>query len=178
MTAFTTAEQIENLERTIAATERNIHAKKVEIEDLESVTRLNKKKLIELKTQARLENSPKARYDRAVKSLRKDGVHFRTNMMKCCRGCITGEDLGVKSEDQPYGYTYGGQGGWVKFNEDGLPYEKEESRWKGDYRLARDIFINWGNGSAEKIVEAFKAQGFEVQWNGNDWDTVRVILVD
>lgn len=174
MTTFTTAEQIENLERTIKATGEKI-------DELAEIQRINMSdlrklqyRLAEDKRAEALVNSPKARWDRAVKSLRKDGVHFRTNMMKCCRGCLTSEDLNLKNEDQPYGYTFGGQDGWIRFNSDGLPYEKEPNRWKGDYRMAQIAYINWGNGAAETIAAAFRREGFIVVWDGSDSDTVSV----
>jgi hypothetical protein len=178
MTAFTTAEKLENVRRTIAATE-------AKIAELQEVNKANKieeyqlrSRLAEEARKASLENSPKARWDRAVKSLRKSGVHFRTNVMKCCRGCITEQDLNLKDVEQPYGYTFGGQDMWVKFNEDGQPYEKAD-RWERrsngyDYKSPEKVFINHGNDAGAKIAEAFRTEGFTVEYDGTDYNCVEI----
>lgn len=180
MTTSTTAEQVENLERTVAETGKHIdeliETQRLNMVELRKLQRI----LAEEERKERLSNSPKARWDRAVKALRKDGVHFRTNMMKCCRGCLTEEDLNLKDAAQPYGYTFGGQDGWIKFNEDGLPYTAAGSngrRFGYDYE-SRNItaYINWGNGAGEKIAEAFRAEGFEVVWDGDQYSCVEVKL--
>jgi len=176
----TTTDQIESYERSIAATESKIAELRSEIDNLIFTNRVNVRDLARLRLQQKLENSPKARWDRAVKSLRKDGVHFRTNIMQCCRGCVDAEKLNLKDESQPYGWTFGGQGNWIKFNEDGLPYTSVEPhtrrRFGYDYDSPKSAMINWGNGSAEKIVAAFQAEGFQVNWNGSEYQCVEVVF--
>ena len=36
------------------------------------------------------------------------------------------------------------------------------------------VYVNHGNGSAEKIVQAFRDGGFEVEWDGNDYSCVEI----
>lgn len=181
---FTLAEKLENVNRTIEATIPNIEAKQAEIEklqeelrNLKSANYRNECERSDIKGLIALESSPKARWNRAAKALRKDGVHFRTNMMKCCRSCITEADLGLKDDTAPYGYTFGGQGGAIKFNEDGLPYQKagrSGRRYGYDYETPVEAYINHGNGAGEKIAAAFRAEGFDVDYDGSEYKTVTV----
>lgn len=177
---MTTTEQIESYERSIAATE-------AKISELQEVLKINRHdlalaKMVKAREDRALElaNSPKARWGRAVKSIRKSGIHFRTNIMQCCRGCVDAEKLNLKDETQPYGWTFGGQGFWIKFNEDGLPYTAAEPhvrrRFGYDYDKPKSAMINWGNGSAETIAAAFRAEGFQVNWDGSEYECVEVVL--
>ncbi len=109
------------------------------------------------------------RWDKASRVLRKNGIQFRFNVQKCCRSCITEADLGMKSDDQPYGFTYGGQGNrviWVN----GEPTEDRGKDWRGHRRLnpLHTIYINFGNGGGHRIAETFREFGFEVEWDGSD----------
>lgn len=36
------------------------------------------------------------------------------------------------------------------------------------------VYVNHGNGSAEKIAQAFRDGGFEVEWDGNDYSCVEI----
>lgn len=114
------------------------------------------------------------------KELRKQGVQFRMNVMECCRGCISHEKLNLKNEDQPYGFTYGGQGGRITWNsEDQVVYADSLTK---KYRYGRPrngelvdaVYVNHGNGSAEKIAQAFRDGGFEVEWDGTDGSCVEI----
>ncbi|QGH74001.1 hypothetical protein SEA_HIDDENLEAF_50 [Microbacterium phage Hiddenleaf] len=117
-------------------------------------------------------NDLQIRFENAIKALRKDGLKIRQNIQKCCRGCITEEDLNMKDEEQPYGYTYGGQGFAIVWR-DGQPWRKG-SAWYRPTEPEESVMFNWGNGSAEKIAEAFRAEGFEVEWDGSDFSCVEV----
>lgn len=117
------------------------------------------------------------RFETAIKALRKDGVKIRQNVQKCCRGCIGYEDLNMKDEEQPYGYTYGGQGFAIVWR-DGQPFRKSDLTGRNSYyrtpKPEESVMFNWGNGSAEKIAEAFRAEGFEVDWDGSEFSCVEV----
>lgn len=112
----------------------------------------------------------KQRFTRAMNVLRSEGIAARRNVRKCCRSCITPEDLGMARGDQPYAYTYGGQGHAIAFAADGGVY------YPSDGTRAERAWFNHGNGAAERVVEAFRAEGFAVEWSGSDSDCVEVIL--
>ena len=117
------------------------------------------------------------------KALRKEGVQFRMNVMEWCRGCISSEKLGLKNEDQLYGFTYGGQGQRITWNEqDEMVYASSMNRKRSFYYRDNggkvdSVYVNHGNGSAEKIAQAFRDGGFEVEWDGNEYSCV-VINID
>ena len=114
------------------------------------------------------------------KALRKEGVQFRFNVMECCRGCISSEKLGLKNEDQLYGFTYGGQGQRITWNEqDEMVYASSMNRKRSFYYRDNggkvgSVYVNHGNGSAEKIAQAFRDGGFEVEWDGEDSSCVEI----
>lgn len=170
---FTTAEKLENVIRTIVASTATIERLEAELADMRNAHRANLREQSNLTRQLRLETSPKARWDRAIKSLRKDGVHFRTNIMQCCRGCVDATKLNLKDESQAYGWTFGGQGSWIKFNEDGLPFTHSERRYE-DYETPTTAYVNWGNGAGETIAAAFRAEGFQVEFDGNESSCVEI----
>lgn len=115
------------------------------------------------------------RWLEASKALRKEGVQFRFNVSKCCRGCITAEDLNLKDESQPYGYTYGGQGNRIHWDEQGRPYTKGFQRHSGPWHETMSrAYINHGNGSAPRIVAAFRAAGLDASWDGSQYSCVEV----
>lgn len=115
------------------------------------------------------------RWIAAVKALRADGVKFRFNVQKCCRGCITHEDLNMTDHSQPYGYTYGGQGDRIYWDDRGRPYRKGTQRHSGPWHETLDhVNINHGNGAAEKIVAAFTAAGLPATWDGSEFSCVKV----
>ena len=114
------------------------------------------------------------------KVLRKEGVQFRFNVMECCSGCISAEKLNLKNEDQPFGFTYGGQGGRVTWNSEDQAVYADSLTKKSRYgrpssgEIVDAVYVNHGNGSAEKIVKAFRDGGFEVEWDGTDYSCVEI----
>lgn len=112
------------------------------------------------------------RWNAAVYELRKAGIKFRTNVRKCCRGCITDEDLRMTDADQPYGFTYGGQGCAIKW-EGGEPVEQGRS-WSRDMVPATVAYVNHGNGAAETIAAVFASHGFAVEWDGSEYRCVEI----
>lgn len=117
------------------------------------------------------------------KVLRKQGIQFKFNVVECCRGCITDEKLNLKKEDQPYGFTYGGQGQRITWNgNDEMIYassvsSKRSFYYRGAEQKVEQVFINHGNDSAEAIVKAFTEAGFDAEWDGNKYSCV-VINID
>lgn len=124
----------------------------------------------------------KARFQNAIKEARANGVKVRQNVQSCCRGCVTEEKLGMKREDQPYAFTFGGQGmaySWI--DEDEAPVNREDMKrsQRSYYRtrqpkIVESVMFNWGNDSAEALVEAFKNNGFDVEWDGSEYSCVEV----
>lgn len=111
--------------------------------------------------------------------LRRKGIAFRINVMECCRGCVSYEKLGAKSEQQPYGFIYGGQGNRVRWNENGElvsanPSSKRRSYYGSIARKIDHLYVNHGNGSAKEIVSAFREDGFDVEWDGNEYSCVKI----
>lgn len=136
---------------------------------------------------ARLFNSDKARWTRATKAIRKAGVRFRSNVQKCCRGCVTAEDLGAPNDDVAVGWTFGGQGGRIAWDEyDGHAFHPVSSGWGFRTDADREV-VAWinhsgftgdgtvaGTPAGRVIAEAFRAEGFEVEWDGTDAKCVEV----
>lgn len=129
------------------------------------------------------------RYQAAVKAIRSQGVKVRQNVRKCCRGCILPSDLGFPPEadgssEEPgaYCYTYGGQGHAITWR-DGVAYNAADLRRyeRHFYSIpenARESRVYWnhGGGAGQVVADAFREQGFEVEWNGKEAFTVEVVL--
>ena len=106
------------------------------------------------------------RFNNALKAIRRKGITARKNVMGCCRSCI---DLGL-ADNVPVIWHYGGQGNRQMISED-------------DYNF-RTVYFNHSNladneeltPSGIAVIEAFESQGFEVEWERNEWKTIRVIL--
>lgn len=118
-------------------------------------------------------------FKNAKKEIRSLGVKVKVNVMECCRGCIGTEKLGLKSENEPYIYTYGGQGNAVSWV-DGLPYLRSEvnRNWRLDEKdLVNSEYFNHGNLTPElgkQIVAAFERNGFVVNWDGDQFHCIEV----
>ena len=89
----------------------------------------------------------------------------------------------AQENNNPYGFTYGGQGQRITWNDqDEMVYASSMNRQRSYYyRGAEDkvssVYVNHGNGSAEKIAQAFRDGGFEVEWDGNEYSCV-VLNID
>lgn len=124
------------------------------------------------------------RWNAAVKGIRSQGVKIKQNVAMCCRGCIGYETLGMEQDStQPYVYTYGGQGDAYRWIE-GKPYYRDEYKRrtrKHPFKDARKdtavsrVYIYHGNQSGEIVLQAFKAAGFDVSWDGTE-GTALVVL--
>lgn len=124
----------------------------------------------------------KTRYQAAVRKIRSHGIKYRFNVMACCRGCISPEQIGVASDYQPYAYSYGGQEQRIKWDEAGNAYQGNKNSRRSRFTASNvhespTLYLNHGNDSAQVLVEAFENQGFEVEWNGQDYECVSVRLV-
>lgn len=119
----------------------------------------------------------KERYAAAVKAIRKSGVAIRQNVQACCSGCAEPfkTTKGFDAETTPYAWNFGGQGGALKWAENG-----REALLPSDYfyadRTDVTVYFNHGNGSAERIVAAFKAEGFDAEWDGEQHSAVKVTI--
>lgn len=119
----------------------------------------------------------KERYAAAVKAIRKSGVSIRQNVSACCRGCAEPfkTTKGFDKKTTPYAWNFGGQGQALRWDEAGQSVLVADGY--GYSEVTQDkVYFNHGNGSAERIVEAFKAEGFEVEWDGNPLSCVEVTV--
>lgn len=122
------------------------------------------------------------RYKAAVAAIKAGGVTVRVNVRSATLGSVAVEQLGIKSTDAPYAFTWGGQGNAVHWRDDGEAYTGERyptfrRRTKDRPWLAtpenlaryRAIRIYWYHGgpAAQVIADAFRAQGFTVEWDGS-----------
>lgn len=114
--------------------------------------------------------SDKKKFMEAVKAVNDKGVAFSVNAGDCCRGCLTDQELGLESNNSPYGYTFGAQDMGVKWNRQG------ES--KVDF-----VYVYFGNGEADGldvpqiIVDAFDDAGLRTEWDGKQSSAIKVHFV-
>lgn len=114
--------------------------------------------------------TPKERWTRAIDKTRRAGVHVRINVNVCCYGCTTAADIGLTDEELesvPYAMILRTQGRRVKFTQ--VTGEVADS--------TSDVaYFQWGNGAGGSIAEAFRSEGFAVEWDGTDAKRVGVVL--
>lgn len=100
----------------------------------------------------------KARLTEAFKALRKQGYVTRQSYL-CCGSCAASA-IGTK------------------FDEQNVPEDARKavyfSRQGGDHLMGTaSVHISW-NGNGQEIVDACKAAGLGVNWDGDDWHCVEV----
>src|SRR3546814_13746358 len=73
----------------------------------------------------------KERYAAAVKAVRKSGVSIRQNVQACCGGCAEPfkTTKGFDAETTPYAWNFGGQGGPLRWAEDGKSAIVSNTGW-------------------------------------------------
>ena len=99
----------------------------------------------------------KQRWDDALKAVRSAGVVVKTNVNVCCHSCTLMSDLGLEEDATvPYAYFLRTQGRRVSFTAAGAV-----SKSTSDV-----VFFNWTGEAAVRLVSAFRAQGFEIDWDG------------
>lgn len=119
--------------------------------------------------------TPRERWNLAIKALRKSGVAVQQNIGGCCNSCSE-PFKGVKSfdpESTPAAWFIFAQDQGIKWHKDGLAVVPKQYTV---LEQAKPVFFNHANGSAARIVEAFEAQGFDVEWDGNDATSVKVTV--
>ena len=100
----------------------------------------------------------KARLTEAFKALRKLGYVTRQSYL-CCGSCAAAA-IGSKFEEQ----------GVPEANRKAVYF----SRQGGEHLMgSATVHISWG-GSGQEVVEACKAAGLGVNWDGDDWSCVEV----
>lgn len=120
------------------------------------------------------------RFKAALRETRRAGVKVRQNVRECCRSCVDLDKLGLANWDVPHVWTYGGQGSAYRWGADGVPYYYPSGRgWRytEDERLERIYFNHGGPGvvAATALVDAMKAQGITVEWNGSEGQCPQII---
>lgn len=118
--------------------------------------------------------TPRERWNLAIKAARKTGVKIQQNIPGCCNGCSE-PFKGVKTFDPastPAAWFIAAQDQGIKWHEDGLAV------LPGDftYTDTKSVYFNHANGGAQAVADAFREQGFEVEWTGNDAQCVKVAV--
>jgi len=124
-----------------------------------------------------VELSTKERWNKAVREIRKTGVAIKQNVRECCRSCVAEEKLGMKNSDQPYAFTYGGQGNATKWKDDETMVLAYVPRY-GRAEVVTEVYFNHGNDSAKVVADTFRANGFTVNWDGSENKCVTVKVND
>lgn len=151
-----------------------------QVENAKWLRRQHERQAIEAAAAEALANSPERRFKAAVRDLRRAGVKWHTNVKKCCRSCVTGQELGLTGDNDlttKYGWTYGSQGCNIRWDAQGQP-EKEmsRSRWEIPSHDPISVYAYHGNGAGQLIADTFRQHGFQVDWDGSDVKAVEVVL--
>lgn len=105
------------------------------------------------------------RFKDFTKAVRKNGIKVRRNIYECCRGCVSSEKLGMKDENDPIIWHYGGQGNAID-----LAGNKVYWRSYDGYNepLCNEILFNfdnvWGNDYETIIRKMLDEQFFVYEW--------------
>lgn len=122
----------------------------------------------DVEVEEEVELSPKERWNNSIRAIRKSGVAIKQNVRTCCRSCVEPAiSLNVKDDDQPWAYTYGGQGMATKWENDYKMVPSSTSRFVRGTPVT-EVYFNHDNGAAKVVAETFRANGFTVEWDGND----------
>lgn len=114
----------------------------------------------------------------AIKTIRSNGIRVRQNVMQCCRGCVTADKLGMKTNSDPIVWTYGGQGNAYTIELDDIWY-RGGNGWRYGSNVVDEIYWNHDNltDSQKSIVWwAFTDNGFVVDWDKSDSQCIRIVF--
>lgn len=114
--------------------------------------------------------SAEARWNKALKEIRKAGIRVKQNVMECCPSCVSLPTI-FKTDDETtsVGWTYGGQGDAYRWD-----YKDEMVRKDSDWREVGTVYFRHTNEAGPIIAAAFRANGFPVRWDGSDYKCVEV----
>jgi hypothetical protein len=133
------------------------------------------------------------RFEAAVSAVQAQGVTLKVNVMACCNGCANASHLGLTEEaleTTPHAWNLGSQGdelvwdnGKPRFLNE-LPDDEDDDEFEsfGRRNLTRPatvVYFNHGGPdlkAGQALAEAFRSQGFTVEWNGTDVEAVQVHL--
>lgn len=125
-------------------------------------------------TTATSTETQQARFQQAVRAIRKHGITTRQNARKCCRSCLA-YDLGAEGK-VPYAFTYGSQGSGYTWRDDRPVYT--DRTWGGSDNVDQ-ILWNFSDLEAGKVVaEEFTSRGFTVDWDGTEMHCVGIKFTD
>jgi hypothetical protein len=129
-----------------------------------------------------------ARFELAMKDIRRAGVLARRNVASCCRSCYDPQI----ADDQPIIWHFGGQGNRVILDDDGFGNYKSErsySRWAGKYvtttwsdREVDEVYFQHDNlvdengltPAGHAVMIAFAVHHIHIEW---DMSQTRCIVV-
>lgn len=134
------------------------------------------------------------RYNAAIRAAKAAGVTVRINVEAATRGSVTPAQIGVQDVNSDrYAFTWAGQGNRVRWV-DGEAYSGEryarfmrQTRQRrylrtpdklAQYRATDVCWYHGGPGAdaARVLADAFKTEGFEVDWDGTAYRAVIVKL--
>lgn len=132
----------------------------------------------DVETEEVVEASPKERWSKAVREIRKAGVAIKQNVRTCCRSCVEpAVVLNVKDDAQAWAYTYGGQGMATKWENDYRMVPASTSRFVRGVPVT-EVYFNHDNGAGQVVADVFRANGFIVEWDGSVTKSVIVKVND
>lgn len=112
-----------------------------------------------------------ARFQQAVRAIRKHDITTLQNARKCCRSCLS-YDLGAEGK-VPYAYTYGSQGSAYTWRDDRPVYVA------GTQSPVDQILWNYSELATGKVIaEEFTKLGFTVDWDGTEMHCVGIKFAD
>ena len=113
--------------------------------------------------------SPQARYARAILALDKVGVMVLENYPACCGSCASAEMASLGLDESTKTAWFISEQGHNIFWRDGQPWESEEwSDAPTEERPKKVVYWNHsGHGVGDLIAQAFRDQGFEVDFDGD-----------
>jgi len=127
------------------------------------------------------EVTTQARFNNALKTIRKVGITTRLNVSSCCAGCV------ILPENTAILWTFGGQDSafsWFEgtmVNRNVLAKAKRRgyniniesiTRARG---IEKEVYFKFTDIIAAEAAQlAFEAEGFEVEWDGTDIQCVIV----
>lgn len=99
------------------------------------------------------------------KEVRKNGIKVRRNVYECCRGCVTFEKLGMKSENDPIIWHYGGQGNAISLEGNNVYFRTYDYWDSGECNYILFNFDNvWGTEYEQAIRNKLDEQYFVYEW--------------
>lgn len=119
--------------------------------------------------------TPRERWNAAIKAARAAGTAIQQNIAGCCYSCsepFKGNKK-VDLESTPLAFFIYAQENGIKWHADGKAVAPKT--W-GYAEETKTVYFHHRNGGAQAVLDAFKAQGFQAEWDGTTSDCVKVVV--